>query len=99
MAPVIMGAPDRPELGIALAQSFCRVNPDIAKHFARVTFLSDARADVAKLTAPTLIIQSTRDVIAPMVVGEYLHKQIPASKLCIIDNVGHCPHLSAPEAC
>lgn len=99
MAPVIMGAPDRPELGVDLAQSFCRVNPDIAKHFARVTFLSDTRAELGKLTAPTLIIQSTHDVLAPVVVGEYLHQQIPNSSLQIIDNIGHCPHLSAPDAC
>ena len=99
MAPVIMGAPDRPELGIELAQSFSRVNPEIARHFARVTFLSDTRAELGKLTAPTLIIQSTEDVIAPVVVGEYLHRQIANSTLRIIDNVGHCPHLSAPGAC
>jgi sigma-B regulation protein RsbQ len=99
MAPVIMGAPDRPELGEALAQSFCRANPEIAEHFARVTFMSDTRADVAKLTAPTLIIQSTDDVIAPLAVGTYLHRQIPNSVLEVISNVGHCPHLSAPAAC
>ncbi|HEY4066009.1 MAG TPA: alpha/beta hydrolase [Burkholderiaceae bacterium] len=99
MAPVIMGAPDRPALGASLTQSFCRTNPEIAKHFARVTFLSDTRADVAKLGAPTLIIQSTDDVIAPRVVGEYLHRQLPSSTLKIIENVGHCPHLSAPAAC
>ena len=99
MAPVIMGAPDRPELSAGLTESFCRTNPEVAKHFARVTFLSDTRADIAKLTAPTLIIQSTEDVIAPLAVGEYLHRQLPNSVLQVIRNVGHCPHLSAPEAC
>jgi len=99
MAPVIMGAPDRPELSAVLTQSFCRANPEIAKHFARVTFLSDTRASVAKLTAPTLIIQSTEDVIAPLAVGEYLHRQLPNSVLEVIQNVGHCPHLSAPADC
>ena len=99
MAPVIMGAPDRPELSVELTKSFCRTNPDVAKHFARVTFLSDTRADVAKLTAPTLIIQSSEDVIAPTAVGEYLHRQLPNSTLKVISNVGHCPHLSAPLAC
>jgi len=99
MAPVIMGVPDRPELGVELTQSFCRANPEIAKHFARVTFLSDTRADLAKLTAPALIIQSTEDVIAPLAVGEYLRRQLPNSTLEVIQNVGHCPHLSAPAAC
>ena len=65
MAPAIMGAPEQPELGVELTNSFCRTDPDIAKQFARVTFLSDNRADVPKLTAPTLVVQSSDDLIAP----------------------------------
>jgi sigma-B regulation protein RsbQ len=98
MAPAIMGAPERPELGAELAESFCRTDPDIAKQFARVTFLSDNRADLALLREPTLIIQSTEDIIAPVAVGEYMHRVLPRSTLEIVDNVGHCPHLSAPGA-
>jgi sigma-B regulation protein RsbQ len=98
MAPVIMGTPSMPELGEELANSFCRTDPAIAQHFARVTFLSDHRADLPKLTAPTLILQCTEDIIAPPEVGLYLSKAIPNSTLVIIDNVGHCPHLSAPAA-
>ena len=98
MAPAIMGAPDTPELGIELTNSFCRTDPDIAAHFARVTFLSDNRADLARLTAPTLILQCSDDIIAPRCVGEYMHRMLPAATLRVIDNVGHCPHLSAPEA-
>src|SRR5215212_9629850 len=45
MAPVIAGNPDRPELGEELTNSFCRTDPKIAQHFARVTFLSDNRSD------------------------------------------------------
>ncbi len=98
MAPVIMGAPDRPELGVELTNSFCRTDPDIAKHFARVTFLSDHRNDVPKARTPALILQSTDDLIAPLAVGQYLQKMLPDSVLEVIDNVGHCPHLSAPSA-
>jgi len=98
MAPAIMGAPDQPELAVELTNSFCRTDPEIAKHFARVTFLSDHRADLPRLQAPTLILQCSDDVIAPVAVGEYLHRQIPHSMLRIIENVGHCPHLSAPSA-
>ena len=47
MAPAIMGNPDRPELGQELANSFCRTDPEIAGHFARVTFLSDNREDLS----------------------------------------------------
>ena len=98
MAPVIMGAPGQPELAQELTNSFCRTDPDIAKHFARVTFLSDHRAQLPLLEAPTLILQCSDDVIAPVAVGEYMHRHLPDSTLTIIQNVGHCPHLSAPHA-
>jgi len=96
MAPAIMGAPDQPQLGVELTNSFCRTDPDVAKQFARVTFLSDNRADVPKLKASTPILQCTDDIIAPRAVGQYLHRQLPNSTLAVIENVGHCPHLSAP---
>jgi sigma-B regulation protein RsbQ len=96
MAPVIMANADRPELGAELANSFCRTDPDVAKQFARVTFLSDNRDDLAKLTVPSLILQCARDVIAPACVGEYVHRALPGSELAVLDATGHCPHLSAP---
>jgi sigma-B regulation protein RsbQ len=97
MAPAIMGAPSQPELAVELTNSFCRTDPEIAKQFARVTFLSDVREDVPKLTAPSLILQCNDDLIAPMTVGEYLHRVLPQSTLSVIENVGHCPHLSSPS--
>jgi len=98
MAPAIMGSPEQPELGRELTESFCRTDPEIAKQFARVTFLSDNRADIPRVAAPVLIVQSTEDLIAPVAVGEYLHRTLPKSMLRVVDNVGHCPHLSAPSA-
>ena len=96
LAPAIMGAPDQPNLGEELTNSFCRTDPDIAKHFARVTFLSDHRDDVPKCTTPTLILQCSDDIIAPVAVGEYMQRNLPNGTLRIIENVGHCPHISAP---
>lgn len=98
MAPVIMGAPDRPALGDRLADSFCRTDPDIARHFARVTFLSDNRADLPGVDVPALVLQCRQDAIAPMDVGEFVARQIPDARLVVLDVIGHCPHLSAPEA-
>jgi sigma-B regulation protein RsbQ len=97
MAPAIMGVPERPELGAELTNSFCRTDPEIAKQFARVTFLSDVRDVVPSLKTPTLIVQCNDDLIAPVAVGQYLHRTLPHSTLSVIDNVGHCPHLSAPS--
>jgi sigma-B regulation protein RsbQ len=98
MAPAIMGAPDQPALAQELTNSFCRTDPEIAKQFARVTFLSDHRADLPRLKAPTLVLQCSDDLIAPRSVGEYLQRTLPNCTLAVIENVGHCPHLSAPGA-
>jgi sigma-B regulation protein RsbQ len=98
MAPAIMGAPAQPELGAELTNSFCRTDPEIAAQFARVTFLSDLRDRLPQLATPTLIVQCNDDLIAPVAVGEYMHRVLPRSTLSIIENIGHCPHLSAPCA-
>jgi sigma-B regulation protein RsbQ len=97
LAPIIMENPDRPELSAELNNSFCRTDPAIARQFAAVTFLSDNRADLPKVTVPSLILQCREDVIAPPPVGEYVRAQTPHSTLVMIDATGHCPHLSAPE--
>ena len=97
MAPVIMGNPERPELGAELTSSFCRTDPDIAREFARVTFLSDNRADLAKVRTPSLILQCSEDAIAPQAVGEYVHANLAASEMMLLKATGHCPNLSAPE--
>ncbi|WP_447009027.1 alpha/beta fold hydrolase [Saccharothrix sp. DSM 118769] len=97
MAPAIMGNPERPELGRELTESFCRTDPEIARQFARVTFLSDNRADLARVTLPTLVLQCREDVIADRGVGEYVHRAVPGSEFVVLDATGHCPNLSAPE--
>jgi len=97
MAPTIMGNADRPELGAELTNSFCRTDPEIAKHFARVTFLSDNRPDLPKLKTRALILQCSADVIAPEAVGRYLHRELASSDLVLMKATGHCPNLSAPE--
>ncbi|MFJ6382586.1 alpha/beta fold hydrolase [Kitasatospora sp. NPDC092039] len=98
MAPVIMGNADRPELGRELTNSFCATDPDVARVFARTTFLSDSREDLKKVTVPTLVLECAQDVIAPREVGAYVHAAIPSSRLVTLDATGHCPQLSAPEA-
>ncbi|MFF5899596.1 alpha/beta fold hydrolase [Streptomyces argenteolus] len=97
MAPVIMGTPERPDLAEELTNSFCRTDPEIARVFARVTFLSDNRADLAGVTVPTLVAESAHDTIAPREVGAFVHDRIPGSELVTLDSTGHCPQLSAPE--
>ncbi|MEW9555043.1 alpha/beta fold hydrolase [Nonomuraea sp. NPDC050783] len=98
MAPVIMGNPGRPELGEELANSFCATDPEMARVFARTTFLSDSRDDLKTVTVPTLVLECEQDVIAPREVGAFVHARIPGSTLVTLPATGHCPHLSAPEA-
>lgn len=98
MAPVIMGNPERPELGEELTNSFCATDPDIARVFARTTFLSDSREDLKTVKVPTLVLECSQDVIAPPEVGAYVHAAIPGSRLVTLNATGHCPQLSAPEA-
>ena len=97
MAPAIVGNPDRPELGETLTNSFCATDPRIAREFARVTFLSDNRADLPRLATPSLILQCSEDIIAPRVVGDYVHRHIAGSRLVTLRATGHCPNLSDPE--
>jgi sigma-B regulation protein RsbQ len=97
MAPVIMKNEARPELAEELAESFCRTDPEIAKHFARVTFLSDNRADLPLLSVPALVLQCSDDSIAPDSVGEFVHRQLPGSTFVRLRATGHCPHLSGPD--
>jgi sigma-B regulation protein RsbQ len=97
MAPVIMGNPERPELGQELTNSFCATDPELARKFARVTFLSDNRADLERCHTPALILQCADDVIAPTVVGEYVHANLADSTFVAMNATGHCPNLSAPD--
>jgi sigma-B regulation protein RsbQ len=98
MAPVIMGNAERPELGDELTESFCRTDPEIARNFARATFLSDNRADLVRVATPTLVLQCTNDAIAPVAVGEFVRDALPESTYVLLDATGHCPNLSAPDA-
>src|ERR1700753_337900 len=97
MAPAIMGNPDRPELGEELTNSFCRTDPEIAKAFARVTFTSDNRNDLAGVDVPVLVLQCSEDIIASQQVGEFVNRNLTNSRMIVLEATGHCPNLSAPQ--
>ena len=97
VAPMIIGNPERPELADELTNSFCRTDPDIARHFARVTFTSDNRADLCRVAVSSLVLQCRHDALAPVEVGTFVHEAMPGSRLTMLEASGHCPHLSAPD--
>ncbi|MBE9228994.1 alpha/beta hydrolase [Phormidium sp. LEGE 05292] len=96
-APIAMGSPENPELAIEFANTLAAIRPDIAQAVARVIFQSDHRSELSKLKVPAVILQSNNDIAVPLVVGEYLAKNLPQSKLININAQGHFPHISAPE--
>lgn len=97
LAPTIMKNPERPELATELQESFCSTDPVIARRFAEATFFADNRSDLAKVTTPSLIMQCSDDVIAPLSVGDYLSEHLADSTLRVMKATGHCPHMSHPE--
>lgn len=97
LAPIVIPATDHPHLTQELVESFCSIDPFIAKNFAQVTFYSDNRKDLPKLKAPVLIIQCSDDLIAPLEVGNYVHQHVPNSVIKVLKATGHCPHMSAPQ--
>ena len=97
LAPAIMQNPHRPELGEELTESFCSTDPVVARRFAEVTFFADNRADLPRVSVPSLILQCSDDIIAPAEVGDYLHRELAGSTLRVMKATGHCPHMSAPD--
>lgn len=96
LAPVVAGEPQKDALAGELSESFCSTDPLVARIFARATFFADNRADLPRVSRPSLILQHRRDALAPLAVGEYLHRHLPGSHLEILDVTGHCAHMSHP---
>ncbi|WP_244928114.1 alpha/beta hydrolase [Nocardioides sp. W7] len=79
-----------------LEQAFCRTRPEIAAEFAAVTFRGDNRADLPKVSAPTVVLQAADDSVAPPSAATFVRDAIPGAGLEVIDTRGHCPQLTAP---
>ncbi|WP_442543754.1 alpha/beta fold hydrolase [Arthrobacter sp. KN11-1C] len=92
-----MNVPSSPEFGRELQGSFRRINPRVARDFARVAFLSDVRHLLSRVELPVLILQSTDDVVTPEHIGTYLQERMPTSVLVRLAATGHFPQTSAPE--
>ncbi len=97
LAPVVAGAAGEGAVASTLAESFCSTDPAVARVFAQATFFADNRADLPKVSRPSLLLQHRKDNLAPLGVGDYLHARLPRSTLRVLDVAGHCAHLSNPE--
>lgn len=96
-APKVIGNTDHPETVEAFRALFCSGDPAIARQFAAVTFRSDNRSDLRKNRIPTLVLQCSDDLLAPVEVGTYVHRQMEGSTLQIMEATGHCPNMTAPD--
>ena len=97
LAPVVAGASGAGQVSDELADSFCSTDPTVQRVFARATFFADNRADLPRVTHPCLILQHRDDALAPLAVGDYLHRHLKHSTLQVLDVAGHCGHMSHPE--
>ncbi|MDF1706006.1 MAG: alpha/beta hydrolase [Aeromicrobium sp.] len=95
LSTMVAGSPEGPAKD-ELEQAFCRTRPEFAAQFANVTFRGDNRADLPHVTAPTLVLQSAHDVVAPESAGQFVRDAIPGAQYRLIQTRGHAPHLTAP---
>jgi sigma-B regulation protein RsbQ len=78
VAPLITGGRHHPALTNELTRRFCRNDAAIMRHFARVTFLSDHRADLPRSSVPALVLQCSDDLLVPPLPAEAPAEQHPA---------------------
>lgn len=96
VAPTILG-PSAADGQADWSASVCRVDPDIARHFARTTFHADDRDAFAALALPTLLLDSRDDALAPTFVGDWMERHIPQARRVVLPTEGHCPHMTEPD--
>lgn len=97
LAPVVAGESGGAPVARTLSDSFCSTDPVMARCFAKTTFFSDNRDDLPKVPCPSLILQHRQDALAPLSVGDYLHKHLKNSTLKVLDVKGHSAHMSNPH--
>lgn len=97
LAPAVTARPDRPEIIEIVRQHFEHTPKSVAKHFARVVFLSDMRHRLPEIAVPCVVLQSQGDIICPPHIGKYLTDRIPGSQLVELTTSGHFVHLTEPD--
>jgi pimeloyl-ACP methyl ester carboxylesterase len=58
---------------------------------------ADLTPDLARITAPTLLVWGDRDDMSLRTEQEILHRSIPTVRLVIFEGAGHAPHWEEPE--
>lgn len=76
-------------------QAYARWLPTLL--LADPSALSAKPGNYADITAPTSLIWGDRDDVTPLSQGRNLNRLIAGSNLTIINDVGHIPHIEAPD--
>ncbi|KAL3526853.1 hypothetical protein ACH5RR_011509 [Cinchona calisaya] len=97
-APLAVGG----DMDSVAVQEFSRtlfnMRPDIALSVAQTIFYSDMRHLLAHVSVPCHIIQSMKDLAVPVVVSEYLHRNLGCESVVeVMSTDGHLPQLSSPD--
>lgn len=97
-APLVVGG----DMDSVAVQEFSRtlfnIRPDIALCIAQTIFQSDMRQMLSMVTVPCHILQSSKDLAVPVVVSEYLHRNLGGDSIVeVMSSDGHLPQLSCPD--
>lgn len=82
-----------------LAEEQLRLCPGTVTHGDFVACNSfDVMHRLAEITQPTLIVCGKQDLMSPPKFSEYLHTQIPGSRLLLLDHAGHSVTIEQADA-
>jgi pimeloyl-[acyl-carrier protein] methyl ester esterase len=73
-------------------------SPEVLQQALRILLETDLRADISRLTLPTLIIHGNRDTLAPVAAAHWMAAQLPHAQFKEISGASHAPFLSHPSA-
>lgn len=80
-----------------IAAIMSEFHPAGSRVLARALAKADLRDVLPRITIPTLLLYGSADVRSPLTVAEDLHAQIPASRLVVMEGVGHLSNVDAPD--
>jgi 3-oxoadipate enol-lactonase/4-carboxymuconolactone decarboxylase len=88
---------NRPDVVAAVTQGLAATDPDGYASCCDAIAAMDQRADLARITAPTLVITGADDPVTPSTAALALHEAIIGSSLAVIPNASHLANVERPD--
>jgi len=85
---------ERGHLGPQNSRAFIQASRSIGLRMAQPRFWRK----VQQVTAPTLVVHGSRDIVIPLAAARELVRRRPDWTLRVLEGVGHVPMIEAPEA-